>query len=253
MSAPRKVIRFDPDGPDGLKPMTLNPDDFHAVPDEQTLHVYFEDHDLGLSAGVWTTTPMQERFGPYPGDEFIYVLDGHFDMMDRADGSGSNIPCAKGQSVIFRNGVPISWKQHDTLKKFYITYTDPRVATPAGLSADGGIQTLDPNLRLTDSDLLPGTSTPQREQIYFTNDHGNFEVGLWDTQALSTELEPFPWHEFAQVLEGEVTITEQDGVQQTFVAGDVFFVPEGTVCAWQIPRYLRKFYAALNPSIRPGD
>ena len=24
----------------------------------------------------------------------------------------------KGQSVIFRNGVPVSWKQHDYLRKF---------------------------------------------------------------------------------------------------------------------------------------
>jgi len=251
MKERNRVIRFEPDGPDGLKPMALDPAGFHTMPEEQTLHVYFEDKDLGMSAGVWTTTPMQEAFGPYPGDEFIVVVDGHFDMMDRVDGSGTSVACRKGQSVIFRNGVPVSWKQHDTLKKFYITYLDPRAETPRGLSAEGGIQALDPDIALSDADRLDGTTTPQREKVLFVNDHGNFEVGLWDTQTLDTPMEPFPWHEFAQVLEGEVTITGEDGTAETFVAGDVFFVPAGTVCKWQVPRYLRKYYAALDPTIRP--
>ena len=231
----------------------LTPYEFEVRPEAQNLHVYFEDEELGMSVGVWDTTPMQEPFGPYPGDEFILVLDGHFDMMDSVDGSGQNVPCAKGQSIIFRNGAPVSWKQHDYLKKFYITYTDPRAEMPVIESAVGAIQALNPDMVLTDADLLPDTSTPQREKVFFNNDHGNFEVGLWDTQTLrDSEMHPFPWHEFAQVLEGEVTITEPDGIAQTFVAGDVFFVPAGTLCAWHVPTYLRKYYAALDPNIRPG-
>jgi uncharacterized cupin superfamily protein len=253
MASKNNVIRFEANGPDGLKPMTLDPADFHTMPDEQTLHVYFEDKQLGMSVGVWMTTPMQELFGPYPGDEFIFVVDGHFDMMDTVDGSGTNVSCKKGQSVVFRNGVPVSWKQHDTLKKYYITYLDPRAKTPLGLSAEGGIQALDPDMTLSDNDLLPDSTTQQREKVFFKNDHGNFEVGLWDTQAMDDEMSPFPWHEFAHVLDGEVTITNEDGTAQTFTAGDVFFVPAGTVCKWHVPKYLRKYYAALDPNIRPGD
>lgn len=224
MTSQNQVIRFEVDGPHGLRPMTLDPDDFHTMPDAQTLHVYFENKELGKSAGVWTTTPMQASFGPYPGDEFIFVVDGHFAMMDTVDSSGTNVACKKGQSVIFRNGVPVSWKLYDTLKKFYITYLDPRAATPQGLSADGGIRAFDPDLTLDGVEFLPDTSTPQRDKVFFTNDHGYFEVGLWDAQGLDTELSPFPWHEFAQVSEGE------DGIAQKFTKGDVFFVPAGTVC-----------------------
>ncbi|MDU8943646.1 cupin domain-containing protein [Ovoidimarina sediminis] len=252
MTAISGIIRFETDGPDGLQPIELDPDDFETMPEAQNLHVYFEDPDLGMSVGVWDTTPMQERFGPYPGDEFILVLDGSFDMMDTVDGSGVNVPCRKGQSVIFRNGVPVSWKQHDYLRKLYITYTDPRAEMPAGLTAEGGIQALDPDMTLTDADRTCEPGAIQRDRILFRNDHGNFEVGLWDTEPIDTELSPFPWHEFCQVLDGEVTITEAGGRAQTFTTGDVFFVPAGTVCAWKVPRYLRKYYAALNPAIRPG-
>ncbi len=248
MTTEKRIIRFAPNCPDGLKPMTLDPADFHTVPSAQNLHVYFEDRDLGFSTGVWDTTSMQEAFGPYPGDEFILVLEGSFRMLDA---TGEGVSATAGQSVIFRNGVPVSWKQDGYLKKYYITYRDPRAATPEGLSAEGGIQALDPDLELTDADLLDGTSTPQRERVFFRNDQDNFEVGLWDTQKLQTGLDPFPVHEFAQVLDGEVTLTEADGTEQRFTRGDVYFIPAGTVCSWNVPRYLRKFYAILYPSNPP--
>ena len=248
MTQPTGIIRFEPNGPDGLTRMELSADDFHTMPSEQNVHVYFEDPELGMSAGVWDTTTMQEAFGPYPGDEFILVLDGQFQMLDE---NGHGVPARKGQNVIFRNGIPTSWKQDGYLKKFYITYMDPRADTPQIESAAGGVIVLDPDSQLSDADLLENTSTPQRERVFFENLHGNFEVGLWDTQTLSTELEPFGYHEFAHVLEGEVTLREADGTEHHFKSGDVFFVPAGTLCSWHVPRYLRKYYAALNPAIRP--
>ncbi|WP_306116029.1 MULTISPECIES: cupin domain-containing protein [unclassified Roseovarius] len=249
MKSRQRIVRLSPNGPDGLDPMTLDPADFATPPEAQNVHVYFQDDELGLSVGVWDTTTMQEAFGPYPGDEFIVVLEGHFRMLD-ADGDG--VPAQQGQSVIFRNGAPVSWKQDGYLKKFYITYLDPRAPTPAVECANGGIIALDPDQTLTDADLLTDTRTPQREKVFFTNDHRNFEVGLWDTQTLQTEMAPFESHEFCQVLDGEVTLTEDNGTAHHFKTGDVFFVPAGTVCAWNVPAYLRKYYATLDPSIRPG-
>lgn len=252
MTNPLSIIRFERDGPDGLKPMDLDPADFHTMPDQQTLHVYFEDAELGMSAGVWETTPMQEAFGPYPGDEFIFVLDGHFDMMDTEDGSGENVTCAKGQSVIFRNGIPVSWKQHDVLRKFYITYMDPRAETPVGLEAKGGVQALDADMTLSDADLLEDTEAKQRERVLFLNDHGNFEVGLWDSGAFTTEVAPAQVHEFVQVLDGSVSLTDANGTRHDFVKGDIFFIPAGAQCSWHVSDYVRKYYAILDPAIRPG-
>jgi hypothetical protein len=50
------------------------------------------------------------------------------------------------------------------------------------------------------------------------------------------------------MLEGAVTITEEDGTPHIFKAGDAFFVPKGTVCSWKIDRYVKKFYAILDLS-----
>ncbi|WP_254684728.1 hypothetical protein SuNHUV7_39470 (plasmid) [Pseudoseohaeicola sp. NH-UV-7] len=64
MTQPTGIICFEPNGPGGLTRMELSADDFHTMPSEQNVHVYFEDPELGMSAGVWNTTTMQEAFGP---------------------------------------------------------------------------------------------------------------------------------------------------------------------------------------------
>lgn len=53
--------------------------------------------------------------------------------------------------------------------------------------------------------------------------------------------------EFVVMAEGEVTIREPGGIEQTFGPGDVFFVPKGTLCSWHVPTYIRKFFAAVEP------
>ncbi len=95
-----------------------------ALP-EQFGHVYYEQEELGLTVGVWTTTSMQEAFGPYPGDEFMSILEGQVSMIDA---HGDETLVKAGEVFCIRNAIPISWKQVGFLRKFYMTYADPRKA-----------------------------------------------------------------------------------------------------------------------------
>lgn len=239
------VIRMLENGPSGLTPMTLNPADFQSPLPEQNVHVYYSNPDRGLTVGVWDTTTMQEAFGPYPGDEFVVVLDGEFSMLD---GDGKGVPAKKDQLVAFRSGSPVSWKQDGYLKKFYLTLNDPKTPQPDLASADSGIILMDPNYVLIDADALPTPAGDpvEREREFFTNDDKTMIVGLWDSQASKGKMAPFPAHEIVFMIEGEVTIHEPDGISQTFVAGDAFFVPKGTQCRWEIPTYIRKYFAAVD-------
>lgn len=250
MSNVQKVIRLEPNGPGnaGLKEMTCDPADFQSPVPTQNLHVYFEDKENGFSVGVWDTTSMQEAFGPYPGDEFIWVLEGEFRMLD---GKGGAVECPNDSCVAFRNAAPVSWKQDGYLKKFYITYLDPKWDTPEIESAEGAIRVLDPNvtLELMDNTApfeIQGPSPKQHNHTLFTNDTCNFHVGTWESGPMVSKMLPFPTHEFVRMLEGEVTITESDGTTQTFGPGDCFFVPKGTVCSWSIPERVKKHYAILE-------
>ena len=215
-----EVIRLEANGPDGvgLQPLDLDPDDFQSPLPVQNLHEYFRDEGGGLSVGVWDTTTMQEAFGPYPGDEFIFVLEGSFEMVD---GKGGAIAAQAGDSVTFRNGIPTSWKQFGYLKKVYLTWRDPKARGPALASADGGIIVL--------------TVPPRTGDIVFRNDTGNMTVRYFACESLTTGLAAAKTHELLQVLHGEVRIAESSGASQVFGAGEVAFIPQGTLCAWTAP------------------
>jgi uncharacterized cupin superfamily protein len=255
MSNTKRVIRFEPNGPagTGLHTMELEQADFQSELPEQQLHVYLEDEALGLSAGVWTTTDMQEAFGPYPGDEFMCVLEGNVDMMD-ADGNATHIK--QGEAFCIRNAIPTSWKQVGFLRKFYMTYEDPKAKTPDITTAKGGVMVLDPDalqsgmtaMDTTEPFEIKGETPLQHDSPAFTNDAGNMFMGMWDSTAFESEMLPFPCHEFVKLLEGEITITEGDGTTHQFVAGDVFLVPEGTVCSWKTSGYVKKLYSIFDPS-----
>jgi uncharacterized cupin superfamily protein len=248
------VIRLEPQGPSGvgLVDMELEQNDFQSPLPEQQVHVYFEDETLGLNVGVWTTTTMQETFGPYPGDEFMWVLEGQVTMVD-ADKNETLVK--PGESFCVRNGIPISWKQEGFLRKFYITFSQPNTPMPEIDSANGGVRVLNAD-RLSDGLLASEHTEPfvietggptQRDSPLFTNDSNTMFVGLWDSTTFESSMRPFPSHEFVQLLEGEVTISEENGKTQLFKAGDAFFIPMGTVCQWQVKDYIKKYYVIVKP------
>ncbi len=242
------IVRLERLGPSdtGLAKMALDPKDFQSELPDQHIHVYFEDPALGIAVGVWTTTDMQEAFGPYPDDEFMFLLEGRVVMVD---GDGHETAIEQGESFFLRKAIPISWKQEGFLRKFFITYSDPKAPVPEIDTADGGVIVFDQTA--LEAGLVPQSESigggTQRDNLVFTNDTGNMTVGMWQTSPFESAMQPFSVHEFAQIVEGEVTITDGDGRQHHFAAGDVVFVPKGTVCRWRSDGELKKFYAIVDP------
>jgi len=250
MSIEKRIIRLERNGPDGsgIPEMKCDPVDFQSPLPTQHLHVYYSSPEIGLNVGVWDTTTMQEAFGPYPGDEFIWVLEGEFKMVhDNANA----VPVHKNDCAYFRNAIPTSWHQEGYLRKFYITYLDPNAETPKIKSAKGGVGVLDPDAGLEIMDTtepfeIEGPAPKQKNHTAFINDANTFFVGTWESGPMVSKMKAFPTHEFVRMLEGEVTITEEDGTAQTFSADDCFFVPKGTVCSWTVSKFIKKHYAILD-------
>ena len=141
--------------------------------------------------------------GPYPDDAFMVVLEGRICMQN---GEGSETPVEKGQSFVVRKTIPISWKQEGFLHKFFITLSAPDAPTPQIGSAEGGVIVFDGEA-LT-AGLVPEKTSigggTQRDHLVFTNDTGNMTVGMWETTAFESAIQPFSVNEFAQILSGEV-------------------------------------------------
>lgn len=243
MTQSPRLIHLSANVPDGagLTPLELDAADFQSPLPVQNWHLYFENPAIGLTVGVWDTTTMQEAFGPYPGDEFIWVLEGRFAMID---GDGAAQPAGQGDCVAFRNGAPMSWKQDGYLKKFFITLADPNAVKPTIENAEGAVIVVDPDTPLA---FASKPDEPiERDHVGFTNDAGNMTVGIWSCEAADFEMEPFSVHEFVRVIEGSANIIEEDGTVHTIKAGDCFFIPKGTVCRWQVPTYIKKYYAQVD-------
>ncbi|MEL7465509.1 MAG: cupin domain-containing protein [Pseudomonadota bacterium] len=239
------IIRLDPNGPEGvgLAPMEIDPGDFQQAPEEQRIHVYFEDPALNLAVGVWTTTDMQEPFGPYPGDEFMVVLEGRVEMLD---GDGGVTPVEIGEGFATRDGAPLSWRQTGFLKKAFILMSDGE--TPEAVPGQGVfVAKPAPGAhQMQDAEEMIGGGR-QREVAVYQNDAGNMEAGIWETTAFETEMAPFSVHEFAHIISGAVTITDEQGAAHDFAAGDSLFIAAGTICKWSASGDVRKYYAAVTP------
>ena len=52
----------------------------------------------------------------------------------------------------------------------------------------------------------------------------------------------YTWDETIYLLEGEVTIADQDGNSHTYGAGDLFYVPTGTRSTWEVTKAVRKVF-----------
>lgn len=72
----------------------------------------------------------------------------------------------------------------------------------------------------------------------------DLDVENWPTW--SKEVSRFSWkyssQETAYILEGEVTVTPDEGAPVTFGAGDLVIFPAGMSCVWEVKKPLRKHY-----------
>ena len=68
-------------------------------------------------------------------------------------------------------------------------------------------------------------------------------VGIWECTPYAEVFESYPGDEFCQVLSGKVTLTDADGHESTFVAGDSYVVPKGFKGTFRVVESMRKYYA----------
>ncbi|MCZ6885082.1 MAG: cupin domain-containing protein [Alphaproteobacteria bacterium] len=254
MSNP-KVIHFEPHGPGdtGLAEWdTIDPGDLEAGNPVQRGHIYHQDEALGYMAGVWDCTAMTGKFEPYAVHEFMFLLEGSVIMVLE---DGSEITVNAGEPFVIPKGLPCQWKQPGYIRKYFMIFENPGaraaddvasqgVILPRPSGPPGGIEEAEIG---NPSDFI-GDLPMQHKHTSFRDPSGQMTVGMWGSTPFETELHPYSCHEFVRLLEGAVTITEEDGATHSFEAGDAFYTPKGSVCAWKTTGYVKKLYAILDPA-----
>jgi len=82
----------------------------------------------------------------------------------------------------------------------------------------------------------------QRGYFYLNDENLGLKVGLWDCTPFTSIMRPYPVDEFMHLLEGSLTIEQEDGTATTVSAGDTFAIPKGLVCRWVQTEHVRKFF-----------
>lgn len=72
------------------------------------------------------------------------------------------------------------------------------------------------------------------------------ELGVYAWPIWTKDASRFDWYyddqESCYILEGEVTVTTEEGEAVTFSKGDFVVFPKGLSCTWEITKDVRKHY-----------
>jgi uncharacterized cupin superfamily protein len=72
-------------------------------------------------------------------------------------------------------------------------------------------------------------------------------AGLWQAEAYSERLENYPYDEIVFVVEGAISIVDEDGNDERFEAGDCFFLQRGFNGCWNQQQDLKIFHMTVAP------
>jgi len=244
------VIKFDRNGdPEyGLHSWgAYLPESIQSGNPEQSGHTYLDTASSIFSAGVWECTPHEMLPGPYDVDELMIVIEGSIIIEHE---SGKSERFRAGSSFIIPKGAPITWKQDETVRKFWAIHDDPD--TPLAGNSNLNAILADPDAELsaiTEQDpAMFESEVPEMGLLSLYKDpSGKFQAGVWDCSPMKRVATTIERSELMHILEGSGSITNADGIVFNFRAGDTFMVPVGMGYQWQNNEYVKKIFCSYTP------
>ena len=97
---------------------------------------------------------------------------------------------------------------------------------------------------------IEGAGHPKGYTAY-TDASRQLTAGVWACNAGTLEIDNLPFDEVCFVIDGEVEVTDDQGISSTFGEGDAFVLHKGFTGTWRMPRAFRKFngiFTATNNS-----
>ena len=250
MASNPNIIRFEPNGPADqplVQIFDTTPDEVEAGTPIEMGHLYYESEDKSLVAGVWHCTAHTTKFGPYPVDEFMLVLEGSVNIVHQG---GHEEIFRAGDAFIIPKGLPCSRKQTESMRKYYVIFEDPNNGMPDQPVAERAIR-LSPTgpegiglkqLDLQKSTNFEGDTPTQHDYSYFEDATDRLFGGTWTCSPMRRKQQRFGRFEMMCLLEGGMTLTDDAGMEHKFQAPDVLLVLPDAVNSWTSTQDVRKFY-----------
>ncbi len=243
----KKIIRLN-SNPVGFgeTPDELTRDMFASPLPVQNSYEYYSDKEAGLYVGVWDTSKMIEAAGPYPCDEYMLLLEGKTEIKNNKTAEMEKVQA--GEAFVIPRGYDCQWHQSGYLRKYFFIYEHPDVPIPDEPATEG-IVILDSkkpvlNVSIPDPFLVP---EPARSSIlcqYQDTSH-RFYAGIWECGTFQSTVNPLPYHLFTYVMDGSITLFDEDDKQHSFKPLDAFFISKGTLCRARAIENIKISFAIL--------
>jgi len=93
------------------------------------------------------------------------------------------------------------------------------------------------------------------QKITFEDNHSGdtiVRVGVWEAGVSKTYLENYPFTEYVLMISGRLVLTNEDGTEKEYGAGDTFVMPKGWSGIWDIQEPMKKQMVQIgDPSAKP--
>ena len=77
-------------------------------------------------------------------------------------------------------------------------------------------------------------------------------IGVWEADVSKTRLIDYPFTEYVLMISGRLVITNDDGTELEFKAGDTFVMPKGWTGIWDIRERMKKQMVQIgDPNAKP--
>jgi uncharacterized cupin superfamily protein len=101
----------------------------------------------------------------------------------------------------------------------------------------------------------PGVYVGQKVTFDDIHDHGGdtvVRIGVWEAGESKTKLIDYPFTEYVLMISGHLVVTNDDGSELEFKAGDTFVMPKGWTGIWDIREHMKKQMVQIgDPDAKP--
>ena len=220
MTKTADIIRFDPNGPNGLEEWEQM--DYASLVSGEPVqrgHLYHEIEDQGYMVGVWDCTAFTDQMMPYPVDEYMLFLEGDLTMVMS---DGAEVQINSGDAFIIPKGLNCQWRQNGYVHKVFMILDGP---VP---------EAENPSLhRVTVSDLSAGSASTDliSTRTDFINAAGTMRVDVESFGAMSQPSTKVEEHLLVSVLAGQLTLNDGE-TGHAFAKGDTAYIHQGGTVGW---------------------
>jgi uncharacterized cupin superfamily protein len=126
----------------------------------------------------------------------------------------------------------------------------------AALAADAPpIVAIDSETPTDELPFKPSVYVGQKITFDDTHDHDGdtvVRIGVWEAGVSKTKLLDYPFTEYVLMISGHLVITNDDGSELDFRAGDTFVMPKGWTGIWDIREHMKKQMVQIgDPNAKP--